>query len=393
MKKVLSNKNIQTLSATIFCNLTCYYTWFVILPLHLRNLGAHDLQIGIIYTVLELGFALFQVVGGILSDRFGRKNLIALPTFFFLPLLLVAGSTDSWLLLSACLFIGYSLSALQTPAMYAMLAESVGSEVHGVAFSMMEISVISGLAVGPAIGSVLFPVVGIRNLIYAAGVMGAITAVARLLWLEETKKSVTKPPSPGFLLRPVILQALVALVFFSLMEYFTIHGPFIAVYGKDVVGLSEQEINGLFAIWGGAAVLFSLLGGRIVDRVGGRVGLMAGAFLHPILLLGWLFSTTLAGGVPSIVLAAASFQLAAIARNVLLSGLVSEEHRSFLFGAAGTVSGAAGSLAPTIGMVVKERWGGTSPFLMAVLMGGGCLLSLLLVREAGGRMARREQKE
>jgi len=87
------NRNVAVLSGTVFLFAAAWFSWYPILPLHLRHLGATDAQVGLAYTLMQLGYHGMQLLGGLLADRFGRKRVIVWPTFAYLPLYLLAAAT------------------------------------------------------------------------------------------------------------------------------------------------------------------------------------------------------------------------------------------------------------------------------------------------------------
>ncbi|GAH99159.1 unnamed protein product, partial [marine sediment metagenome] len=127
-----------------------------------------------------------QFLGGILSDRFGRKLLIVIPSFLFPLIYILAGNSSRWTTLILFLIIANSLSALQLPSFYSMIAESVPKNKRGIAYSGFELFVILGITIGPAIGMMLIPRVEIRYLFYFTSFVTFLCAIARILWLKET---------------------------------------------------------------------------------------------------------------------------------------------------------------------------------------------------------------
>ncbi len=99
------NRNVVVLSGTVFLFAGAWFSWYPILPLHLRDLGATNAQVGLAYTLMQLGYQGMQLVGGLLADRFGRKRVIVWPTFAYLPLYLLAATTHNWGLLVTWLVV------------------------------------------------------------------------------------------------------------------------------------------------------------------------------------------------------------------------------------------------------------------------------------------------
>ena len=118
-------RNVSVLSLTVLFVLIAFFSWYPILPIYLRELGANDFQVGFSYTLLALSYTLMQFLGGMLSDRFGRKLLIVIPSFLFPLTYILAGNSSHWTTLILFLIIANSISALQFPSFYSMIAESV----------------------------------------------------------------------------------------------------------------------------------------------------------------------------------------------------------------------------------------------------------------------------
>jgi len=266
------NRNVAVLSGTVFFFVGAWFSWYPILPLHLRDLGATDAQVGLAFTVMQLGFQGMQLVGGMLADRFGRKKCIVWPTFVYLPLYLLAAMAHRWDLLVVLLVIIDSLGAVQWPAFAAMIAESVPETGRGAAFATFEFAAGLGVALGPAVGAAVLAVGDIRLLIGGTGLIGVGCAVARWLWLKETSR-ISSPSGLGnwrTLLRGRMRLFLAAASLFYLLLSVTVHGPFIALHAKDVGRLSEQNINTLMAAVGVVATVTALAGGRLIRWLGAQ---------------------------------------------------------------------------------------------------------------------------
>ena len=76
-------RNVLVLSSTVFFILVALFSWYYLFPLYLKELGATESQIGLLYTLFTLSFTLLQLVGGVLSDRIGRKKCIVWPTYVY----------------------------------------------------------------------------------------------------------------------------------------------------------------------------------------------------------------------------------------------------------------------------------------------------------------------
>jgi MFS family permease len=289
-------QNVSVLSLTVLFVLIAFFSWYPILPIYLRELGANDFQVGFSYTLLALSYTLMQFLGGILSDRFGRKLLIIIPSFAFPLLYILAGNSSHWTTLIIFLIIANSLSALQLPSFYSMIAESVPNTKRGMAFSEFELFAILGITLGPALGAILIPRIEIKYLFYFTSFITILCAFARLIWLKEThhhRIKINKFDSFKKLFNKKMMLIILALSSLFLLYNLTTHGPFISLYANEVMNLDKSKINLLFALGGFAAVVYSLWGGKIIDKWGSKKLLLYSALGLGIFIILWSLSSPL----------------------------------------------------------------------------------------------------
>lgn len=179
------SRNTVILSMSVGLVLTAYFAWAPLLALHLRSLGANELEVGVVFSFFTLAHALPALLGGVLADRLGRKWVFTAPGFVLAPLYLVAALTRDWLVLSVVLTATNIVGALQWPAMQAFMSESDEAQ-RATAFSLMEVFVLAAAVVGPLVGSFLLPALGVSGLILLHGIALLPATAARGLMLRET---------------------------------------------------------------------------------------------------------------------------------------------------------------------------------------------------------------
>ena len=375
------NRNVAVLSGTTFFFVMAWFSWYPILPLHLRNLGATDAQVGLAFTLIQLGFQGMQLVGGVLADRFGRKKCIVWPTFAYLPLYLLASMAHHWGWLLAILVIVESLGAVQWPAYVAMIAESVPEERRGAAFAAFEFATGLAIALGPAVGAVVLAVGDVPLLMGSTGLVALVCAVARGLWLAEPVRHTSPPGLADW--RALLTGRLrwflaVASLFYLLMSV-TVHGPFISLHAKDVGRLSEQSINVLMAAVGLVATMAALAGGRLIRWLGARRVLWLGTLTHAWALLVWAYVPVTLTGQGFLSLSWAGMQLSFIAYQTALAKQAGDESRGSVVGLVGTVTGLVAAAGPTLGAWLRGALGSSGPFWAASLL--SLVVVLLLGRD------------
>jgi len=364
-------RNVLVLSGTVFLILTSLFTWYLLLPLYFRELGANDAEVGLSYSLLATGYAVMQFAGGLLADRYGRKLPIILPTFIFVPLYALAGLAQSWVVLLAILLTINSLSAIQSPAFISIMAESVLEKQRGMAFGFFEFAISVATTLGPALGAALVSRFGMRPLIYSTAAMALLCASLRAVGLHETNHhaSPIELSSLKQLRLPRLRWFLLAAILLVCIYNWTLWGPFVSLHAEDSLGLSKPQINNLFAVGGFACMVASLLGGHSASRFGGRNLLITAGLGHVVTMIFWTLAGASSLGLALFVITNMGLQMAIIAYNTLLTQVTPSDSRGAITGLIGTVTGVVGGIAPTLGAYLRDSFGSTAPFWIALLAG------------------------
>ena len=379
-------RNVLILAGTVLLLLSWMFTWYQLLPVHLRELGASDEQVGLSYSLINLGYSLMQLLGGWLADRYGRKWLIVLPTLGFVPLYLLAGACTHWLPLLLVMLLTSSLSALQWPSFLSVIAESVKDDQRGTAFGVFEFCVGIGVTIGPALGTIFVPLIGRRMLIAGTGLVALLCTVLRLGLQETAHHPITTGDGPGnsaneaWLATTWLRWFLAAACLFYVVMGLTVHGPFITLHAADVMHFTDQQINSLFAVGGFWATIFSLIGGKIIQRVGSIRSLIVSVLGHAATLLPWALATSLLIGFPVFMVSWMLMQMGFVAYETMLSDVTTPRTRGTVVGMFGTVTGLVSAGTPALGAWLLRYMGALAPFWTAFLF--AVLTAVLLVRVA-----------
>jgi MFS family permease len=372
-------QNVSVLSFTVFLIVTTFFTWYPILPIYLLELGANDFQVGFSYTLLALSYALMQFLGGILSDIFGRKRLIIIPTFALPLCYFLAANSSHWTTLILFLIIANSLSALQLPSFYSMIAESVPKTKRGIAYSTFELFVVLGITIGPAIGMILIPRIEIKYLFYLSSLAAFLCALVRTLWLKEThhyRTKINKFDSYKKLFNKNMLLIILALSSLFLLFNLTVNGPFISLNAHEIMNLTKSKINLLFALGGFSAVIYSLWGGKIIDKLGSKKVLLSSTLGLGIFILLWSLSTSLWLIILLFAISYIFYQSCYIAYDSFLANISHQQSRGLVIGFIGTCTGLIGSIGPSLGGYLKFKFGSLLPFWAGLIF---ALITFLLL--------------
>ena len=339
------------------------YTWNYLLPSFLKSLGASNELVGLSFSLNFFAYTVFQVIGGAFSDRVGRKPLIVYPGYVTAALYLLIAllrNVHAVVVLSA---VAASMSAFQWPAMLALISDS--TERPGRYFARMESFVSLGIGIGPFVGALLLPFVGVRGLLALYGVVNFAVTIVREIWITDIRQP--KTDGGRLVVNPfrdrkhviVGLAAILTMVAFN----FSIYGPFIQLMEKDLLGYTDAQINMSF-FYGN--IIGAVLGFYVAETIEGdqfRLSWAMGLFLLEAILLVWSKNPH----IYLLVLALPFSQVVHIAYNIGLSKLGDESTKGYTFGSINTISGLISAPMPSLGTGLWSRYGPSAPFAAALL--------------------------
>jgi DHA1 family multidrug resistance protein-like MFS transporter len=371
------------------------------MPVYLRDtIGLGESTVTAVGSMFLLTEAIFRAPMGMLSDRLGRRRLMlvgpSLTVFTALATVLVHHPV--WfLLLRALDGIG---AAMLWPAAYAAIGDTVPPERRSWAMSFLNMTYMSGIALGPLAGGLANDLTGAKTASFylVAGLFAiAVLIIWRFYPRDHHEAHAHANPEKGEFSLRAFFGAVRLVPGHLLLAFVVFFGTglvmlLVKLYAMDEFQISET-VFGLGLVF--PALLIGALSvpiGHWSDRIGHipsvRLGLAGGALVmwaivlpakpHPLLVL-------LAAG-----LGALSFVLALAAWMAELSE-VYPERRGIVLGAAGTAQGIGSILGALLGGVLYEHvsltlgdWHIPShrvPFIgCALMLTLGVLLSFLVLK-------------
>lgn len=341
--------------------------------------GERDVSVtraGLVLSLLGLGSAIGQPVGGVLADRIGRRRTMVLGLLSSAATLLVLGAATSFAAVAAAAFAYGLCLDLFRPAVQAAVADLVPDADRPRAFALQFWAVNLGFSVATPLGGFLASR-GYWLLFVLDAAASVAFAVLILRGVPETRPVVEGVPGR---LRDVLsdrlMLALVASVVAVSVVYLQAFVTLPLVFGDDGLGPGAYGLaiglNGVLIV-----LLQPLLLGVLGRRRRGPL------LLGAVLLQGVGFGiTAFADGIPVHLLAITVWTLGEILQagqlGALVAAIAPEHLRGRYMGAFGFSFGAASFLAPALGTQVLSQygegalWGGS--FLLCVASGGGLLL-------------------
>jgi DHA1 family multidrug resistance protein-like MFS transporter len=371
------------------------------MPVYLRDtIGLGESTVTAVGSMFLLTEAIFRAPMGMLSDRLGRRRLMLVgPSLtVFTALVTVLVHHPVWfLLLRALDGIG---AAMLWPAAYAAIGDTVPPERRSWAMSFLNMTYMSGIALGPLAGGLANDLTGAKTASFylVAGLFAiAVLIIWRFYPRDHHEAHAHANPEKGEFSLRAFFGAVRLVPGHLLLAFVVFFGTglvmlLVKLYAMDEFQISET-VFGLGLVF--PALLIGALSvpiGHWSDRIGHipsvRLGLAGGALVmwaivlpakpHPLLVL-------LAAGVGAL-----SFVLALAAWMAELSE-VYPERRGIVLGAAGTAQGIGSILGALLGGVLYEHvsltlgdWHIPShrvPFIgCALMLTLGVLLSFLVLK-------------
>lgn len=172
MKKVRFSKDFILVAAgqiiSIFGNQILRYA----LPLYLLNQTGSAALFGTILAVSFIPMLLLYPIGGIIADRFNKRNIMVILDFSTSILVflfcLLAGIIDIVPLMAATLIILYAIQGAYQPAVQASVPLLVDTEYIMQGNSIINTITSLSSMIGPVIGGILFSVFGLASILYVS---------------------------------------------------------------------------------------------------------------------------------------------------------------------------------------------------------------------------------
>lgn len=386
------DRRLYILYLTVFIDLLGFGIVIPILPIYATELGASSFMVGLIMAVYALMNFIFSPFWGGLSDKHGRRPVIAGTVLITaLSFLLLAHADTIALVLLARALAGVGSANIATSQAY--ITDVTVREARAKALGKIGAAFGLGFIFGPPIGGFLKQHFGMDAVGYAA--MGLSLFNLVLVWLYLPESNHDRDSTRKVQMRPVT-QTIQALgneryrdLFLTTLIYITAYSMMTitaALLWEQHYGVDESHIGYLFAFIGlTSAIVQGILVGPLARKFGEAKLMVFGCILMAIGLVGiplvpvsYFFPWAL---VPLLVLAGANgFMMPSI--TSILSSIASGKEQGQVLG----VNQSFGSLARIAGPLLGGSLYGmhyAAPYLGGALLMVGALLFVLAYQRAG----------
>jgi DHA1 family multidrug resistance protein-like MFS transporter len=268
------------------------------LPLYFHEMGVEDVGVIALWTGLSLGItpaitAMLSPFWGRIADRFGRKVMVERSLVSFVVVMVAtAYATQPWHVFALRavqgLFAGYGALALT------MATDSAPAGRLATAIGLVQTAQRLGPAVGPVVGGLLAPLVGLRRSFFvSAGFYLAALILIQVMYREPGRAVVEtgSPDAERFRLRDLLrlrnLPALMAIIFgFQFVDRSL--APILPLYVAEV-GVSMERVpliaGLLFALVAGTSAIGNQVCARLLRHVSPRRIMTHGAGIAAVCMV------------------------------------------------------------------------------------------------------------
>jgi MFS family permease len=354
---------------------------FLALYLHDQR-GVSMSFVGLLFLIGGLCAAATNVVGGMLSDRFGRRKLLLLVTFVgifaYIGLALLVGySVELWLICVAYIAARGILGTVN-PTVGAIIADVAPKDKMTEAYALVRIGGNIGFALAPALGGYLVGILSYGWLLAFSAIACGGTAILVLFYLQESftggsekvdlRSTITVAKDKSFL----IFSILCLLLFASMAQL----GSTLSVFSVDHLGFSTSEYGFLLTTNGIIVVLTQFPAAWLINRMPINKGLMLGSLLYGFgyLTLGWVNHFDWA--VVSIVLVTFGEVVFSPLSSAVVAKAAPDDKRGRYMGFFGLSSTIGFSFAPLIGGILLDLFSDKPIFIWGIIALAGGIAAL-----------------
>ena len=344
--------------------------------------GVSMSAVGLLFLVGGLCSAATNMVGGMLSDRFGRRRLLLtisiISVLAYAWLALMVGFYMPLWLISLAYVASRGVVGTINPTVSAIVADLSSKDRLPETFALVRIGGNIGFALAPAIGGYLLSFLSYGWLLGLSGIFYAITAVLVLFFHRESyqgsrekvdfRSTVAVSKDRHFLWFAVLCM----LLFASMAQM----GSTLSIFAVNRMGFSTAQYGLLLTTNGIVVVALQYLAARITTHMSRDKGLAIGSLLYALgyLSLGWANSFNMAVG--SLVLISLGEVTFAPLSSAVVAESAPDDKRGRYMGFFGLSSTLGFSLAPLIGGVLLDVFPTQGLYLWGVIAAGGVIAAI-----------------
>ncbi|MDA5192907.1 MFS transporter [Alphaproteobacteria bacterium LMG 31809] len=278
-----------------------------LIPFYVERLGATTETITVIIALYSLTQFIAMPVWGYLSDRIGRRPVLAISMAgHALSYVIMAYADSLWMMAFARIVGGVTSANLATA--YAYMADTTDNKNRAKGLGRISAAFGLGFVLGPVIGGFLAGGDSVESAnfmlpAFVAAGLSVLSFAGILLFLPESRPAAKKGDGaqkrPGFLtmLKLALGRPLIAMITglcFLVITFVAMRESILPLWGHYLHGLSPVDIGILLSVSGGTVTLFQLIAiGPLTARFGEVILVKTAIFFYAIGWTGLVLSDTL----------------------------------------------------------------------------------------------------
>jgi MFS family permease len=347
---------------------------FLAVPLLVARLGGGAAEAGAIVATRSVFQAVVSLPLGAVGDSLGPRRTLASAVaanagINLIPLLAAA---SGWTLpLYAWALLSGAAAGLYLPAMSAYVAGAAGERHRGSAFGWLTLFTHSGVAVGPAIGGLVWDAAGPFAAFLAAALLGVLAIIGPSFMRGDVRTRVDFSGVPAAI-AAVARDRLVIAVWLSATAIGLPWGTVTALLPifATSIGITAATVGLLLSVQSLVNAASRVPLGRIIDRRGVSPMLIAGAAVTYGLILSLLGLQRTPLGIGLVIsLGVLAIALGVMGIQVYLSSRVAGQLRATALGGYNAFLSAGLGLGPLLAGMVSDARGFEAGFASAGLAG------------------------
>lgn len=301
------NPNVFFLGLVSLLNDVSSEMIFILVPLFVANvLGAGAIVVGLIGGLSEGTDAIFRIFSGRLSDRLGRRKLLAVLGYGFStvvkPFMYLA---SNWGVVLVVRFADRVGKGIRSSPRDALVADSVAAGERGKGFGLHRAMDTSGAVLGLAIAAIIIYALQGGGLalhlktfqwLVLVGVVPAVLSVLVLLgFVREKRRQVTSGQAATTQAAPPARFDARFKLFLVVMAVFTLgnSSDFFVILRAQNLGSPVLYVTLMLVLFNITYAAFSVPVGVLSDKLGRRRIIALGWFVYAIVYLGFALATSL----------------------------------------------------------------------------------------------------
>lgn len=366
------------------------------LSLYFVSIGGDPIRLGFMSSLSIIMQCVILFLGGRLADHHGRRRLIVIAAFYAILFPALYAFIRDWRIFFLTSALG-AFGAVSSPALHAMVADSVPPEKRTTAISIIQVLPAFPTVFSPLIGGWFIATYGLQTgfRLACAFVAGTtlVSALIMLLFLKETirlenaQKSGVPDKSTGSVLGALSAQSLHSLVAllsaYGLIAFANaLVGNYYILYAKQVIGIDEFNYGIIVSLQIFFITLLKIPGGWASDRYGKKKMMIISILTCTPFVVAFTFSRLFVQAAITMILLAIAGMYYAPAHEALQADLTPREIRGRITSFWDITGAGGGAIGAVLGGFFFQTIGPATPFyLFAVIEVVAALLIFVGVKE------------